>query len=210
MPKLNKAYSYENQWENTKRNVEKKGERVCLKWWRGQSNDNICKLHQLLYSDYCFFTQVIIKQNKAKYYSPSSTKRFYVGLKIVYCMLVGVQYFRQCYFRYLYIKALKRRNNCASSFLCVNLNLPAHLRSIVDWQTSQHFTQLYLSRFDGFLGEEMCCLFCSNSIGLNVLFVRCAVGWGGGRVCDAGERGHSAALRREHPALATVPGGLFV
>lgn len=83
MPKLNKAYSYENQWENTKRNMEKKGEKVCLKWRGGQNNDNICKLHQLLYSDYRFSTQVIIKRNKAKNYSPSSTKRVYVGQKIV-------------------------------------------------------------------------------------------------------------------------------
>lgn len=81
MPKLNKAYSYENQWENTKRNMEKKGERVCLKWRGGQNSDNICKLHQLLYSDYRFSTQVIIKQNKAKKYSPSWTKRVYVGPK---------------------------------------------------------------------------------------------------------------------------------
>lgn len=83
MPKLNKAYSYENQSENTKRNMEKKGGRVCLKWRGGQNNDNICKLHQLLYSDYHFSTQAMIKQNKAKNYSPSSTKRVYVGQKIV-------------------------------------------------------------------------------------------------------------------------------
>lgn len=56
----------------------------------------------------------------------------------------------------------------------------------------------------------MCYLFCNNSISLNVPFVGCTVGRGGGRVCNAGERGHRATLRREHPALATVPGGVLL